>query len=99
MRRAVQRMRPGGPLPSLGTMDDKDILARVGGLVAEERVLRDRATGQGLSAEERSRLDGLEVQLDQCWDLLRQRRAKREVGDDPREARVRPGDQVEGYLN
>lgn len=97
MRRAVQRMRPGGPLPSLGTMDDKDILARVGGLVAEERVLRDRATGQGLSAEERSRLDGLEVQLDQCWDLLRQRRARRGAGDDPDGAASRPAGQVENY--
>jgi hypothetical protein len=97
VRRAVQRMRPGGPLPSLGTMDDKDILARVGGLVAEERVLRDRATGQGLSAEERSRLDGLEVQLDQCWDLLRQRRARSEYGGDPDEAALRSPREVEGY--
>jgi hypothetical protein len=41
----------------------------------------------------------LEIQLDQCWDLLRQRRALRETGQDPDQAGVRPPDQVEGYLN
>ena len=40
----------------------------------------------------------MEVELDQCWDLLRQRRALRETGGDPREARVRPANQVEDYL-
>ena len=45
-----------------------------------------------------ARLRALEVELDQCWDLLRQRRALRETGGDPREAHVRPPDEVEGYL-
>ena len=49
-------------------------------------------------SEEHDRLRRVEVELDQCWDLLRQRRALRETGGDPREAAVRPADQVEGYL-
>ncbi|EKF22392.1 hypothetical protein C731_3620 [Mycolicibacterium hassiacum DSM 44199] len=79
---------------------DQDILAAVHRLVAEEQELRDKLQHREIDkTEEHRRLREIEVQLDQCWDLLRQRRAKREVGDDPREARVRPGDQVEGYLN
>jgi uncharacterized protein DUF2630 len=78
-------------------MDDKDILARVDALVAEERVLRDRATGHGLSGEERIRLSELEVQLDQYWDLMRQRRARSEFGANPDDAAVRSPREVEGY--
>ena len=52
-----------------------------------------------LSDHDQVRLEKIKVELDQCWDLLRQRRALRETGGDPREARVRPPDQVEGYLN
>jgi hypothetical protein len=78
-------------------MDDKDILAHVDALVAEERALRDRATGHGLSGEERIHLNGLEVQLDQCWDLLRQRRARSEFGANPDDAAVRSPREVEGY--
>ncbi|SOD63274.1 Protein of unknown function [Streptomyces zhaozhouensis] len=78
-------------------MDDKDILARVDELVAEERALRDRSTGRGLGTEERVRLDDLEVRLDQCWDLLRQRRARDEFGTDPNTATTRPAREVEGY--
>jgi len=79
---------------------DQDILAAVHRLVTEEQELRDKLQHREIDkTEEHRRLREIEVQLDQCWDLLRQRRAKREVGDDPREARVRPGDQVEGYLN
>ncbi|MDQ0795343.1 hypothetical protein QFZ58_003831 [Streptomyces sp. B1I3] len=51
----------------------------------------------GLSPEERARLREVEVRLDQCWDLLRQRRALSEYGEDPSAARVRPADEVEGY--
>jgi len=54
--------------------------------------------GEVDSAEEQARLRALEKSLDQCWDLLRQRRARREVGDNPDNAEVRPAQQVEGYL-
>jgi hypothetical protein len=75
-------------------------LARIHELVEEERELRARLQRKEISAEEEhARLRDLEVQLDQCWDLLRQRRALRETGGDPREAQVRPPDEVEGYLN
>jgi hypothetical protein len=75
-------------------------LARIHELVEEERELRERLLRKEISAdEEHARLRALEVQLDQCWDLLRQRRALRETGGDPREAKVRPPDEVEGYLN
>ena len=53
----------------------------------------------GRTREEHDRLRRLETELDQCWDLLRQRRALRETGGDPREASTRPPDQVEDYLN
>ncbi|WP_371930589.1 DUF2630 family protein [Streptomyces poriferorum] len=77
---------------------ERDIIGGIDGLVAEERALRDR-TGRepGLSAEEKARLRTVEVRLDQCWDLLRQRRALSEYGEDPAQARVRPADEVEGY--
>jgi hypothetical protein len=75
-------------------MDDDDILARVRDLVAEEHALRQA----GVHDEERSRLAGLEAQLDQCWDLLRQRQALRASGGAPDSARVRPVDEVESYL-
>ncbi|MFC9945443.1 DUF2630 family protein [Streptomyces pratensis] len=79
-------------------MADQDIFDDIDGLITEERALRARSTAElGLSAEERSRLREVEVQLDQCWDLLRQRRALSEYGDDPSSARVRPADEVEGY--
>ncbi|WP_129843210.1 DUF2630 family protein [Streptomyces sp. RFCAC02] len=80
-------------------MDDKDIFARVGALVSEERALRDRSVGQGLQEAERARLAAVEVQLDQCWDLLRQRRARDEFGDNPDDAAMRPPREVEEYDN
>ncbi|MFD4030477.1 DUF2630 family protein [Streptomyces sp. NPDC058637] len=79
-------------------MGEQDIFENIDGLVSEERALRARSTADlGLSAEERSRLREVEVQLDQCWDLLRQRRALSEFGEDPASAKVRPADEVEGY--
>ena len=75
-------------------MDD-DIAGRITALVDEEHHLRGRP-GE-LTDEDRDRLDALEVQLDQCWDLLRQRRARRAVGDDPGDAEVRSADVVEHY--
>ncbi|MGB3485779.1 MAG: DUF2630 family protein [Mycobacterium sp.] len=79
---------------------DQDILASVDRLVAEERELRAKLQNHEIDeTEEHHRLRAVEVQLDQCWDLLRQRRALRGTGDDPSAAQVRPADQVEGYLS
>jgi hypothetical protein len=81
-------------------MDEKDILGRINEYVGEEQRLRERLQRDDLGrAEEQRRLAELEVALDQCWDLLRRRRARREAGEDPAEAAgVRPPDVVEGYL-
>ncbi|TNY35635.1 DUF2630 family protein [Thermomonospora catenispora] len=80
-------------------MDEQDILARIGELVEEEHRLRGmHESGRLTRQEERQRLRRLETALDQCWDLLRQRRAKAQAGEDPDQARVRPTDEVEGYL-
>ena len=76
-------------------MDEKDILARIHSLVDEEHSLRDNPEH---SDDQRARMQELEVQLDQLWDLLRQRDAKRQYGEDPDEASLRPEQQVEGYL-
>jgi hypothetical protein len=79
---------------------DEDILDKVNRLVAEEKDLRSQLQhGEIDESEEHQRLRAVEVALDQCWDLLRQRRALRETGKDPREAEVRPAGEVEGYLN
>lgn len=80
-------------------MEDKEIMSRIHGLVNEERSLRERLqAGELHAAEERERLRSVEVALDQCWDMLRQRRAKRAAGQNPDEARTRPAGEVEGYL-
>ncbi|WP_327426785.1 MULTISPECIES: DUF2630 family protein [unclassified Streptomyces] len=79
-------------------MDQDQILARITAMVDDERRLRDAvASGQIDSDTEQERLADLERALDQCWDLLRQRRAKSEYGENPDEARVRPSSQVEDY--
>jgi Protein of unknown function (DUF2630) len=78
---------------------DSETLAHIRQLVAEEKDLREQLQHRDITtSEEHDRLRRVEVELDQCWDLLRQRRALRETGGDPREAQVRPPDQVEGYL-
>ncbi|MFD6096301.1 DUF2630 family protein [Nocardiopsis flavescens] len=74
---------------------DNDILSTIRGLMDEEHALRD--TPGGLSAEERGRMKEVEQALDQCWDLLRQRRAREEHGQDPEDARARPVSEVENY--
>jgi hypothetical protein len=84
-------------------MDNQDILQRIQSLVDEEHRLRD--VGEGLASDGASpepddrlaRLRQVEEALDQCWDLLRQRRAKAKAGEDPDEADVRPASEVEGY--
>jgi len=78
---------------------DTDALSHINELVAEEKALREQLQhGEISESEEHKRLRQLEIQLDQCWDLLRQRRALRETGGDPRDAAVRPAGEVEGYL-
>jgi Protein of unknown function (DUF2630) len=79
-------------------MDERTILSRIHDLVAEEHSLRERHVGEGLSDVERTRLQEVEEGLDQCWDLLRQRRAKTEFGADPETAQARPTGEVESYL-
>lgn len=81
-------------------MDEQGILQRIRSLVDEERHLREKAEaappGPG-HAPDRARLERIEQELDQSWDLLRQRRAKRQYGENPNEAKPRPTKQVEGY--
>ncbi len=78
-------------------VDDQEIISRISALAAEEQRLEEAHVGEGLSDEERQRLTTLEVTLDQLWDTLRQRRAKRDAGRDPDEAQTRPAGTVEGY--
>lgn len=81
-----------------GDRPEKAILERISAMVSDERTLRELLSeGQMDSETERARLDALERELDQCWDLLRQRRAKTDAGGDPGEARVRSSRTVEGY--
>jgi hypothetical protein len=75
---------------------DDDVIAQIGKLVEEEHKLRSAAAHE-LTPDDTERLDALEVRLDQCWDLLRQRRAKRDYNQDPSEAHVRSADVVEHY--
>jgi hypothetical protein len=77
-------------------MDDRDLIARIGELVTEEHALETQPEHL-INQHERARLQELEVALDQCWDLLRQRRARRNAGLDPDEAAVRDPGTVEGY--
>jgi hypothetical protein len=80
-------------------MDDNNVLSRINGLVDEEHKLRQQlGKGEISSEEEHARLKDLEVALDQCWDLLRRRRAAREVGNDPNTEQAHSVDEVEGYL-
>lgn len=80
------------------TVNDSDILATVRTLVEEEHELRARSESGGLEpAEEQQRLRHLEESLDQCWDLLRQRRALRDAGENPDDAKARDIPTVEGY--
>ena len=74
-------------------MDDKDIAKRITSLIDEEHKL-ERAGEE----PDHERLRAIEVELDTCWDLLRQRRARRSAGEDPDDAAARPGNVVEGYL-
>ena len=83
-------------------MSDESIAARIERLVSEEQELRRREQGDRKDAEQleadKDRLQSVQVELDRCWDLLRQRRAREEFGQDPDEAAVRDADTVERYL-
>ncbi|MCU1455066.1 MAG: hypothetical protein JWN46_3212 [Acidimicrobiales bacterium] len=78
-------------------MDDPELVERITALADEEHRLEQSRPGGGLSDEQHERLRHIEVALDQCWDLLRQRRARRSSGQDPDAAAVRPEATVEGY--
>jgi hypothetical protein len=74
-------------------MDDKEITRRITSLIEEEHQLEREG-----HEPDHERLQAIEVELDTCWDLLRQRRARRRAGEDPDAATPRPGNVVEGYL-
>jgi hypothetical protein len=79
-------------------MDDESIIERINELSGEEHSLFTLESQGDASAADVERLRRLEVTLDQCYDLLRQRRARRDAGQDPNEAEVRDATTVEGYL-
>jgi Protein of unknown function (DUF2630) len=78
-------------------MDDNQVLGRIDQLVAEEQELYERESHGRLEEGDHRRLEEIRVSLDRCWDLLRQRRAKREFGLDPDDAQARSADTVEHY--
>jgi hypothetical protein len=82
-------------------MSDETIAARIENLVAEEHDLRNReqtdASDDDRLEADQERLREVEIELDRCWDLLRQRRAIRDAGGDPDDAHVRDADTVERY--
>jgi hypothetical protein len=83
-------------------MNDESISGRIERLVDEEHALRTREENDSMDAEalagDRQRLERVKVELDRCWDLLRQRRARRSAGNDPDDAEVRDASTVEDYL-
>lgn len=79
-------------------MDDAQVQRRIEALVAEEHRLWDAEAAGNATDEDRRRLQELKVGLDQCWDLLRQRRALEQYGRDPDAAEPRDADTVENYL-
>ena len=80
-------------------MDDKQILTQIDELIRTEHELREKVAEGKLSADaEQQQLRSVEEALDQCWDLLRQRRARKEFGESPDEAAPRPVQEVEGYM-
>jgi hypothetical protein len=79
-------------------MDDRQVIDRINEIAHEEHTLWEREAKGELDEQERQRLQQLGVTLDQCWDLLHQRRARRAAGMDPDDASVRDARTVEGYL-
>ena len=80
-------------------MDDKQILAEINKLAEKEKELFRREAADGVTDDERAQLKKIEVTLDQCWDLLHQRRARRSAGLDPDAAEVRDPGTVEKYMS
>jgi hypothetical protein len=78
-------------------MDDAEVIRRIGALVDEEHELERAQAASGPDESAEDRLREIDVALDQCWDLLRQRRARRELGENPDDATVRPPEVVERY--
>jgi hypothetical protein len=78
-------------------MDDQSVLEQINKLVAEEHALLDKAEGHSLETPDHQRLEAIQVTLDQCWDYLRQRRARREFHRDPNRAHPRDAGAVEKY--
>jgi vacuolar-type H+-ATPase subunit B/Vma2 len=79
-------------------MDDQQIIERINDLAHEEHQLFLREAEGEVTQEERQRMRAIEVTLDQAWDLLHQRRARRNAGLDPETAAIRDPETVEGYL-
>jgi hypothetical protein len=79
-------------------MEDQKVIDRINELAREEHDLFQRESRGEATDQDRERMRRLEVTLDQCWDLLHQRRARRNAGLDPDQARVRDPETVEGYL-
>jgi len=79
-------------------LDDRTVLQRIEQLVERERQIEESHVGRAPTDDERAQLKEIEIELDQCWDLLRQRRARRAAGQDPDVAVTRPEEVVENYL-
>jgi len=79
-------------------MDDAKVIGHIDELAREEHALFERESHGKATEADLKRLQQLETMLDQCWDLLRQRRAKREFGQDPSEAEVRDPKTVKNYI-
>lgn len=80
-------------------MEDEAVIGRINELAAEEHALFEKESAGEASEAERERIKALQVTLDQCWDLLHQRRARRDAGQNPDGAAVRDARTVEGYVN
>lgn len=80
-------------------MADELTLTKINELADEEHALRAKQSDGSADDGDRQRLEKIEVELDRCWDLLRQRRARREFDQDPDDAKVRTADTVENYEN
>ena len=80
-------------------MDDQQVIERINEIAHEEHALWEKEGRGEISEVERQRLQELSVSLDQCYDLLHQRRARRAAGQDPDDAKVRDEQTVEGYLD
>jgi hypothetical protein len=79
-------------------MDDQTVIERINQLATEEHSLWERESKGQASESDLQRMKELQVTLDQCWDLLHQRRARRAAGMNPDDATVRSESEVEGYL-